>query len=202
MTSRPSTVRADARYDAAHRSVWNPAVTEPIDAHIASAIVGGEDPDGVGAAERGVGEVRQAQVGARRAHHPRHECEVVVVHEHLLALGRGLGDDGGERRVHRHVAVPRVVEVTIEPGSPGEVEEPVVEEPQHRVRDHVVVHAVQRRVQVEQAQVEPGDRRRARGDRGAVAAVDGGRDPRRLTADVVALHQWEQRADQSTGAAP
>ena len=148
-----------------------------------------------------MGEVGEAQVGSSRSHHARDERELVVLHEHLLTLGRALHDDVGERGVHRHVALPRLAEVAVEAGSAGEVEQAVVQEPQHLVGDHVVVQAVQRRIELEQVQVEPGHDGSPRCDRGAVAVVDRRRDPRRASADVVALHQRQQRAHQTTRAA-
>ena len=67
--------------------------------------------------------------------------------------------------------------MAVEAGPAGQVEQPVVQEPEHRVGDHVVVHAVQCRIEIEEVEVEPRHRCAAGGDRGAVVGVDGGRHP-------------------------
>ena len=140
--------------------------------------VGRQHADRVGAAERRVGEVEQREIGPRRAHHPGHQRELVVVHHHGLARRRLLDHGVGEGRVHRDVRVPRGAEVLVEPGATGKVEQAVVQEPQRRVGHDVVVQAVERGIEGEEVQVEAGNRRGAGRERGGVAVVDGRRDPR------------------------
>jgi hypothetical protein len=87
-----------------------------------------------------VGEEADAQIGTRVGDHAGHERQLVVLHEHDVTMGRTARDGVGEGLVDRHVGVPRLAEVVVEAGPVHEVEHPVVEEPQHLVRHHAVVH--------------------------------------------------------------
>ena len=89
------------------------------------------------------------------AHHARREVEVVVVEEDRgVGLVLELGQHRvGEALVHRDVALlPRVVEPRIVIGGVHQVPEVVLEEPQRRVRNHVVVPVVRRFVVGDEAQ--------------------------------------------------
>ncbi len=123
----------------------------------------GQHPDRVGPTERRVREVRDAKVRARRPQHPGHERELVVLHEHdVVGCGR---TRRRPRRTPRspHVGVPGVSERLVERGPSDEVEEPVVQEPEHLVRHDVVVELVHGGVELHEADVrrEPGRRRAA-----------------------------------------
>ena len=115
-----------------------------------------KDAPVVGHRPRDVHEVRHQRVRSPLAHEPRRDVEVVVVEEDgRVRLALELGDDGvGERLVDGDVAVvPCVVEAVVDVGCGREPPEVVLDEPQHRVRDHVVVPVVGGRVVRDQ--VEP-----------------------------------------------
>ena len=114
------------------------------------ADVGGEHREVVGARERRVREVHDAQVGPLGAQLSGDEGQLEVLHEHDVVRGGRLHDRVGEALVHRHECIPRVAEPQVEPRSAGVVEHPVVQEPQHAVGDDVVVHPVLFVIEVEQ----------------------------------------------------
>ena len=98
-------------------------------------------------------EVLEEDVRARLADQRRRRVEVVVVEHHervLLALDRP--DDGvGEVPVHRQVAlVPGVRLLLADVRRVREVPQVVLDEPQERVRDHVVEAVVGERVRLDQ----------------------------------------------------
>ena len=104
-----------------------------------------------------VHEVRKSRVRAALANESRREVQVVVVEEHhgaglLLEL---VDDCVCEAAVHLHVAaVPGLVERLVESRRSHEIPEPVLDEPQHRVRNDVVVAVVRGRIVRDEPQPE------------------------------------------------
>src|SRR5262245_14843634 len=103
----------------------------------------------VGLGPRDVHEMHERRVRATLAYQLRREVEVVVVEEH----GRlGFAFELVEHRsrepvVYDHVAVPpRVVKGGVHPRCVGELPERMLDEPQHRVRNDVVVPVVRLRI--------------------------------------------------------
>ncbi len=74
--------------------------------------------------------------------HPPEQREVVVLHEHGVALARPLRDHVGHGPVVGPVAVPGRPPVAVEAGPVRQVEEVVVAVPERRVGDDVVGLAV------------------------------------------------------------
>jgi hypothetical protein len=101
--------------------------------------IGGEDAHRVGPRERRVVEVHDAHVVAQLAQGTGHQRQVVVLHEDDRAVRRVVGDGACVRLVHPAIRVPRLTPRAIEARSTRGVEQAVVQEPQRRVRDHVVV---------------------------------------------------------------
>ena len=149
-----------------------------------------------------VREVGERDLGVPLAHERGRDIEVVVVEEDRgLRLALELLDDSvGEVAVDGDVAVvPGRAEIP--PGVVLALPEPVLDEPEHRVRDHVVVEVVGGgRVRDEPEPVaravEGGlvDRALRRDD--TVLVRDRARDPR----DVVMGDERRQRRDQAAGA--
>ena len=106
-----------------------------------------------------------------------HEREVVVLHEHDVAVRRGLDDAIGERTVDGDVGVPRLPETLVETWTARQVEQSVVEEPQRRVRHDVVVESVLAGIESEQLDADIGERGRALGRRRPVVVGHGGGHP-------------------------
>ena len=101
----------------------------------------------VGRDPRNVDEVHRQRLGAARAQERRRHVEVVVVEEdrrarHPLEL---LGNRVGEAGVHGHVA-PFPGRQQVGAGIQLQVPEAVLDEPERRVRDHVVEEVVGDRV--------------------------------------------------------
>ncbi len=150
--SSPSTSRADAANaagpprgveparDARHRRAQRPRR------------VVGQHPDRVRAAERRVGEVREAQVGALRRGASRARAPgACPARARRRPSPASSAVASANVRLTGLVAGPRVAPPRVEAGPAGQVEEPVVEEPQRRVRHQVVREPVGVGVEVEQA---------------------------------------------------
>ena len=168
-----------------------------------------EDAPVVGHRPRDVHEVRHQRVGSLLAHERGRDVEVVVVEEDgRVRLPLQLGHDGvGEPLVDRDVALaPRVVKAVVDVGRAREAPEVVLDEPQHRVRDHVVVPVVGGRVVRDQ--VEPVRRPAARHLVHRLAAGllrydtvllgHGARDP----GDLLVLDQAAEGRDEAPAPAP
>jgi hypothetical protein len=126
---------------------------------------------------------------------------VVVLDEHNVTGRRHLDDAIGERAIDGDVGVPRLPEAVVETGAAREVEQPVMQEPQRRVRHDVVVEPVLPGIDGEQLQVDVRNRGCARGRRRPVVVGHGGRHPSdRLVAAVA--QQPAERSRQATRAAP
>ncbi len=111
----------------------------------------------VGLRPRDVDEVGEQRVGRALPDEPRSEIEVVVVEEHgRLWLALELGEHGlREARVHLRIAVvPGVLVRDVEGGLVREIPEVVLKEPEHGVRDDVVVAVVRSLVVGHEAQPE------------------------------------------------
>ncbi len=101
----------------------------------------GEDAPGVALRPRDVDEVAQRRVGDPLANEPRREVEVVVVQEErgvglaleLLDRGRGEGPVDGDVPV-----TPGALQLVVDVRGACQRPEVVLEEPQRRIRDHVV----------------------------------------------------------------
>ena len=102
----------------------------------------GQHAEHVGRGEGRVQEVHRAQVGPRLGQHPPEEREVVVLHEHGVALAGPRHHDVGHGPVVGPVALPGRPPVAVEPGPVRQVEEVVVAVPQRRVGHDVVGLAV------------------------------------------------------------
>ena len=134
----------------------------------------------------------------RPREHLRDERELVVLDQHVLAVGGHVDDRLGEGPVHLDVALPRLAEAPVEAGPAGQIEQPVVQEPDHAVRDDVVVQPRVCGSSASSRACTPPGRRRAGGDRGAVVLADRRGDPGRVFA---VREQRHQRGDHSTRAA-
>ena len=167
-----------------------------------------QDVPVVGLRPRNVDEVRHDRVGPALPDQLRGEVQVVVVEEHRrvrLAVDLG-GDGGGERLVHGQVAVePRVVQAEVEVRRVREAPHVVLQEPERRVGDDVVVPVV--RVRVVRDETQPVRRAVAGrllepvaavlGRNGAVLVGHRARDP----GDVVMRDEAAQRSDEAAAAA-
>ena len=91
--------------------------------------------------ERGVAEVRGAQIGPEPGQGRAHQGEVVVLHQDPPSFGGHLGHGAGEQFVELAVCLPRLHPPVVATRSAGRVEQVVVAEPEGRIRDHVVGHA-------------------------------------------------------------
>ena len=162
----------------------------------------------VGLRPRDVDEVRGHELGPRLPHESRRNVEVVVV-EHDGRIGLAL--ELFERRrskglVHRDVAgVPRIVQPRVEVGSRAEPPEVVLQEPEGRVGEDVVVAVVRRRVVRDEAQPVPGavtclllERALVLGRHGPVLLAHGACHPRH----VVVREQAAERRDHAAPAPP
>ena len=87
--------------------------------------------------------------GRTRAELTGHEHQLVVLHQHDLAVARALGDGGGEPLVDGDERVPCLAEAFVEHRAPHAIEHVVQQEPQDAVGDHVVVHAVECGIELE-----------------------------------------------------
>ena len=86
----PSTRARRRRYASAQRCVWKPAGPDASAAHSSAPTSVGQDGEVVGTGERRVREVHDAQVGPLRAQLPGDERELVVLHEHDVAVACAL----------------------------------------------------------------------------------------------------------------
>ncbi len=115
---------------------------EPVGAqHPAQHLLGDvvrQQPEVVHRGPRRVREVADPEVRTQLAQHPRHQRQVVVLHDRDGALGRLLGQCLGEGPVVRLVGGPLPPELRVEDRLQGRLVQHVVHEPQHRVRDPVV----------------------------------------------------------------
>ncbi len=106
---------------------------------------------------RNVDEVGEGRVRGLLPDEPRRQVEVVVVEEHRrVGLRLELFEDsGGKPFIDLDVALlPGVAEPVVDCRRVGELPEVVLEEPQHRVRDHVVEPVVGRLVVGDQPEPE------------------------------------------------
>ena len=87
---------------------------------------------------RRVREVRDPYVGPQGAQHPRHQGQVVVLHQYRRALGGLVGERLGERAVVALVRRPLRPELRVEDRFQRCLVQHVVDEPQRGVRDAVV----------------------------------------------------------------
>ena len=129
-----------------------------------------------------VQEVHGAQVGATLGQHPAQQREVVVLHEHGVALAGALDDDVGHGAVVGPVAVPGRPPVAVEAGAQGQVEEVVVHVPERGVGHDVVGLAVGVVVDDHGDQVQAVLVHEALGHRLAVRRPHRHRGPRRAAA--------------------
>ena len=202
--SRPSISRADAVVRARPaRGVEARTAPRPSTRRCASAMSVGSTRIEFGPQNGVWVKCATRRSGRALAHHAGDERELVVLHEHDVAVGRvarrprrRTRGSPRRRRPTRRGSGGRSV------GRRGEVEEPVVQEPEHRVRDDVVVQPVQRGSRSSSVEVEPGRGRRAGRDRGAVVVVERGRDPRRASSPVPSTSASGRSAlDEAAGAA-
>ena len=167
-----------------------------------------QDPPVVRHRPRDVDELRHERVGHALPHEGRRDVEVVVVEEdRRIGLTVELLDDRVRKpAVHGHVALaPGVVKTVVDVRRARKPPEVVLDEPQHRVRDHVVVPVVRRRVVGDEPQLVGGAAPCRLVDRAAVGLVHhfpvlvghGACDPR----DVVVLDEAAERGHQSAAAA-
>ena len=157
-----------------------------------------------------VHEVRESRVRAALPNESRREVQVVVVEEDrgsglLLEL---VDDCVCEAAVHLHVAaVPGLVERLIERRRAHEIPEPVLDEPQHRVRDDVVVAVEGSRIVGDEPQAE---RRLASRDLvegakvgllrdGAILVADRAGDPRHVVVRREAVNRGDEAAAAPAG---
>ncbi len=175
--------------------------TGPVGRHpVQQALPGplGKDPQLVGRGERGVAEVHGVDVGPRAGQRLGDQAEVEVLDEDHRALGRDLGDRGGERLVDLDVGVPGRPPVAVDHRAAGLVVEAVMDEPQGGVGHDVVEGPV-------------GVRRDGQGPEPEALDVDhpltgrltvGVRHGRRHPHGVGAGHERADARDQAAGAPP
>ena len=154
-------------------------------------------------------EVREQSVGHALAYERRCDVEVVVVEEDGgVGLSLELGDYRvSEAPVDGDIALaPRMVEAVVDVRRGGETPEVVLDEPEHGVRDHVVVPVVRRRIVGDEA--EPVGRTAAGdlldrlvvrlfGHRPVFVGHRAG-DP----GDLVVLHEAPERGHEAAASAP
>ena len=101
-----------------------------------------------------VDEVGERRLRSRAADEPRCEVQVVVVEQdrRVRSVVELLDDRGREPRVHRRVAVPGGVRLGADARGAREIPEVVLDEPEHRVRDDVVVAVEVGRVVLDEPQ--------------------------------------------------
>ena len=153
----------------------------------------GEHADRARTAERRVREVRDDQVGTRGAHHPRHERERVVLHQHGVARRRVPDHRIGEGLVDGDVRVPRDRERLVERRVADQVEEAVEEEPQDLVGDDLVVELVHMRGRARRRRTSVASVRLLRAvEHGTITFAQRGRDAARAVEHVAG--RGERRA--------
>src|ERR1039458_6353394 len=103
-----------------------------------------------------MGEGDSAEIGPHREKFGPQQGEVVVVDQDSPPVGRHLGDPIGEETVVVTVGMPGFGPVPVGAGPAGGVEQMVVAEPEGGVGDHVVGHLVERRVGLEELEMQPG----------------------------------------------
>ena len=148
----------------------------------------GQNPPAVGLRPRDVDEVLQEGVRPRRADQTRARVQVVVVEHHQRPV---LAVDLAQHRL-RDVAIddlvaelPRVGLIAPDVGRVGQIPQVVLDEPQDRVRDHVVEAVVRQRLALHQQNlvVHPAKRHLHRpaglGADGNVLVGERRRDPQR-----------------------
>ena len=187
--SGPSTAPAEASYARAQRSVWKPHGTVAIDEQSANATSSGSTRIDPGSQNGVWVKCTIRRSGRSVAQHAGDERELVVLHEHDVAVGRDRRGSLRERLVHLDVGRPRLAPAVVEARTARQVEQPVVEEPQRRVRHHVVVEPAQPRFDVDEFEQHAVEEDavavdRARGRRGAVV---GARRAARPTSSVRAV---------------
>ena len=146
------------------RRVWKPTTSfASSPSWIARRISSGSTVPVVGSRPRDVDEVRERASGPRVANEARREVEVVVVEEDGRAriavelVEHGVGERAVDRR--RSPRSTRGAGRGRSLGSDGETPQVVLQEPQHRVRDDVVVPVVRVRVVRDEAQPDSSTRR-------------------------------------------
>ena len=157
---------------------------------------------------RDVDEVGSHRVWPRFPHEARSEIEVVVVEEHLrLGLpGELVERCRGESLVDRHVTLlPRPVERGVKGRRSAKTPQIVLEEPEGRIRDDVVVGVVRLGRMRHEAKAIVGAVARGLGERAlvlggkrAVLVAHRARDP----GHVMAREQAAERRDEPAAAAP
>ena len=167
------------------RSVWKPTrsfASRP--SCTARRMSRREHAPAVDAHPRDVDEVDEPGVRAALPHGPRREIEVVVMEEHCrFRIRRELVDDGvREAAVHLRVAlVPGLVKRPVQCRFPHEIPEPVLDEPQHRVGDDVVVAVVRGGVVGDETQAKRQSAPRGFVEGPSASLCGDGADPRRST---------------------
>jgi hypothetical protein len=117
----------------------------------------GEHPPGVGLRPGDVDEVVQKHVWARSAHEVGERVEVVVVHHHHRLLAALELLDHGPREILVDDVVAELERLDLGPadvGRVGEIPQVVLDEPQHRVGEHVVEAVVRLWVAVDEAHLQ------------------------------------------------
>ena len=147
-----------------------------------AAASSGSTPKQGGIGEGRVQEVHRAQVGPLLGQHPPEQREVVVLHEHGVALARPCHDHVGHGPVVGPVALPGGPPVAVEAGPVRQVEEVVMDVPQRRVGDDVVGLPVGVVVDHDRDEVEPVLGHEPPGDGLAVGRPHRHRGPRRAAA--------------------
>ena len=110
----------------------------------------GQDVDHLGCTEGRVTEVNGDEVGPALGQSSADHRQVQILDQHDgVGLGQ-VGDDRGERVVDPPVGGPRLGEVLVEAGEPGQIPQVVVEIPERGVAHDVVGHRVISGVQVDQ----------------------------------------------------
>lgn len=157
-----------------------------------------QHPEVVDRRPRGVREVPDAQVVAQLPQHPRHERQVVVLHDDRGARPGLRGQRLGERPVVGLVRRPLRTEPWPEDRLQGRLVEHVVDEPEDRVRDAVVRVCVHLGGDVEHPHTRLSD---ATPHRLAVAFAEGRAHPHRARA-VRVLSDRGEPGDEPAAAAP
>ena len=160
----------------------------------------GQEPDVVRLGEGDVPEVADRKVRAHLAQDRRHEGEVIVLDQRDAALRCGLRGRLGEAAVHVGVGLPRVRVGLAERRRSRRVPEVMVCEPEHAVREFVVIGAIDIEIDRDQPHGESrtadlGLDRVVFGSDGAVGVADRARDPQPATLAQRAGKRRHQAAD-------
>ena len=195
---RPRRSWQQASNASAHRAEWNPQRPRRPGRPTAPTPPRRAGSPAPRCAPGGVQERRRAQIRPPGGQHPRHERQLIVVHQDRRPGGgrrrcrrRELGVDGPK-------PLPRRPPVPVEPGPAGQIPEVVQAKPQRLVGNHVVVGPVIGRLDHDRLDPKALSFEQSLSSRRLVVGTDAGRHPE----SPVALDPGPQSDDEAAATAP